>query len=55
MNKKEAVEYRVMTIRIPVLLWKRLKFAQINGRIKSIQQAAIDGFVEILRKEEGKK
>lgn len=48
-------EEKKVTIRIPITLWKRLKLAQIEGRIKSIQQAAIEGLVLVLRKTEKKK
>jgi hypothetical protein len=49
----ELTEYKVTTIRIPIDLWKRLRRAQEDGLIASIQQAAVDG-MELLLKEKGK-
>jgi hypothetical protein len=49
----ELTEYKVTTIRIPIDLWKKLRRAQEDGLIASIQQAAVDG-MELLLKEEGK-
>ncbi len=45
-----STEYKVTTIRIPIDLWKRLRRAQEDGLVASIQQAAIDG-MELLLKE----
>ena len=45
-----STDYRVTTIRIPVDLWKRLRRAQEDQLIDSIQQAAIDG-MELLLEE----
>lgn len=44
------IDYKVTTIRIPIDLWKRLRRAQEDGLIASIQQAAIDG-MELFLKE----
>ena len=49
----KLIEFKVTTIRIPIDLWKRLRRAQEDGLIASIQQAAIDG-MELLLKEKGK-
>lgn len=44
------IDYKVTTIRIPIDLWKRLRRAQEDGLIASIQQTAIDG-MELFLKE----
>ena len=43
------IEYKVTTIRIPIDLWKRLRRAQEDGLVASIQQAAIDGMELVLK------
>lgn len=47
MNKVKGTEetpaYKGTIIRIPYALWKRLRELQTEGKIKSIQRAAIDG------------
>jgi hypothetical protein len=40
---------KTISIRIPLAIWKRLKLAAIDGRIESIQKAAIDGFLMVLK------
>jgi hypothetical protein len=41
----------ITTIRIPFELWKALKLLQLEGKIKSIQQAAIEALELAVRKE----
>ena len=45
-------EYKILTIRIPLDLWKRLRRAQEDGKVRSIQDAAIRG-MEILLSDKG--
>lgn len=45
----------IMTVRIPEELWKRLSYARIERKIKSIQDAAIEGFEKILKEKGGAK
>ncbi len=42
-------EYKVTTIRIAIDLWKRLRRAQEDGLIASIQEAAIEGMELLLK------
>ena len=42
-------ETKQVSIRIPKLLWRTLKVAQINEQIESIQGAVIDGLVMLLK------
>ncbi len=48
-------ETKSITIRIPVGLWKRLCLARIDEKIKSIQEAAIEGFEKVLKEKGGAK
>ena len=48
---KEKV--RVTTIRIPYDMWKKLRRMQEDGKIKSIQQASIEGLERIIKEKEG--
>jgi len=43
MKKKD---HKILTIRLPINIWKSLKMAILEGKIKSIQAA----IVELLRK-----
>jgi len=47
-----GIETKTLTIRLPADLWRRVKMMQLDGKIKSINQAAIDG-LEIIAKEKG--
>jgi len=38
-----------LTIRIPFELWKRLRELQTDGKIKSIQEAVVDGLQKLLK------
>jgi len=38
-----------ITIRLPVPLWKKLKMAIIDGKIKSVQQAVVDLLEKFLK------
>jgi hypothetical protein len=49
MAKKETIQ---ISLRISRELWKRLKLLQIDGKIKSINQAAIEGLEIIADREE---
>lgn len=40
---------KILTIRLPLDLWKELRELQTEGKIKSIQQAAIFGLKRIVR------
>ena len=40
---------KILTIRIPIEIWKRLRDLQTNGKIKSIQQAAIEGLKNVIK------
>jgi len=40
---------KTLSIRIPVELWKKLRRMQEEGKIKSIQAAAIEGFYSVVR------
>jgi hypothetical protein len=44
------MEFKIMTIRLPIELWKKLKFLIIEGKIKSIQSAIIDALQEYIEK-----
>ena len=44
---------KVMTIRLPHELWRKLKLLQIDGKIKSINDAAIRGLWQIVKEKEG--
>ena len=46
MRKKE--EYKTLTIRLPVEMWKTLKLAIIYGKIDSTQQAVVDSLKQFL-------
>ena len=46
MTKKEP--YRTLTIRLPVRIWKKLKQAIMEGRLKSIQQAVVESLERYL-------
>jgi len=37
------MKYKILTIRLPEEMWRKLKLAILNGQIKSIQKAVIDG------------
>jgi len=47
-----GIETKTLTIRLPADLWRRMKMMQIDGKIKSINQAVSDG-LEIIAKEKG--
>jgi hypothetical protein len=38
---------KILTIRIPEKLWKKLNYLRIEGKIKSIQEAAIKGLMHV--------
>ena len=43
---------KVLTIRLPLETWKRLRDLQTEGKIDSIQQAVLDGLHLIIKQEE---
>lgn len=52
MNIQELVlgpQVKTLSIRIPVETWKKLRRLQEEGKIKSIQAAAIAGLEEMVR------
>ena len=51
MAEKEKV--RNITIRIPYDIWKRLRRMQEDDKIKSIQQACIEGLKHIINERGG--
>ena len=46
----DAMAIKILTVRIPEKLWKKLKFMQIDGKIKSINQAVVDALSELAKK-----
>lgn len=40
---------RITTIRIPYAIWKKLRRLQEDGKIKSIQQACIEGLERVIK------
>lgn len=54
MARKTEKELKRISIRVPKMLWRRLKVAQLNEQIKSIQQAVVDGLILVLREKRGK-
>jgi len=52
MNIQELIlgkRVKTLSIRIPVELWKKLRRLQEEGKIDSIQAAAIEGFYSAVR------
>jgi len=44
---------RNITIRIPYNIWKRLRRMQEDDKIKSIQQACVEGLKHIIKERRG--
>jgi len=41
---------KILSIRLSTELWKKLNYLRIEGKIKSIQQAVVDGLYHVADK-----
>lgn len=52
MTMKKNIDFKAMSIRLPMEIWKRLNLLRIEGKVSSIQEACIEALEKLIKRKE---